>query len=182
MSLRRLGVERIDLFQLHRIDPTVPAAEQFGVLNDLRDEGKVSEVGLSEVEVSDVEAALRIVPVASVQNHYNMAHRSADDLVDFCASHHIGFIPWFPLASGRLSRPDGPLDDMASQLGATVSQVALAWLLRRSPLMLPIPGTSSVSHLEENCAAAAVTLTDEQFSELDGARRSLRRWALTVRR
>lgn len=179
MSLRRLGVERVDLFQLHRIDPTVPAEEQFGVLNDLRNEGKVAEVGLSEVEVCDVEATLRIVPVASVQNQYNVAHRSADDLVDFCVGHQIGFIPWFPLASGRLARPDGSLDEVARQLGTTISQVALAWLLRRSPVMLPIPGTSSVSHLEENCAAAAVTLTDEQFSELDRARRSLRRRALT---
>jgi pyridoxine 4-dehydrogenase len=177
-SLKRLGVEQIDLFQLHRIDPDVPADEQFGLLKALRDEGKVREVGLSEVSVTDIEAAQRIVPVVSVQNHYNIGQRGADDVVDHCAEHQIGFIPWFPLASGNLSRPGGPLDVVAQELGATVSQVGLAWLLRRAPVMLPIPGTSSIAHLEENCAAAALTLTDAQYEELTDARKTLRRWAL----
>lgn len=177
-SLRRLGVERIDLFQLHRVDPGVPADDQFGVLADLRNEGKVAEVGLSEVSVDQVEAAVRIVPVVSVQNQYNIAQRGADAVVDHCESNGIGFIPWFPLASGKLSRPGGPLDTVAHQLGATVSQVCLAWLLRRSPVMLPIPGTSSPEHLDDNCAAAGLTLTDDQYQELTDARKSLRRWAL----
>jgi pyridoxine 4-dehydrogenase len=178
MSLRRLGVERIDLFQLHRIDPAVPAAEQFGLLRDLRNEGKIAEVGLSEVDVADVVAARRVVPIATVQNLYNLANRSAEDLLDYCEQEGIGFIPWFPLASGRLTQAGGPVDDVAVQLGASVPQVSLAWLLRRSPVMLPIPGTSSVAHAEDNCAAAGVQLSDEQFDALDKARRPLRRWAL----
>ncbi len=178
-SLQRLGVERIDLFQLHRVDPAVSADDQFGVLADLRREGKVSEVGLSEVDVADLERALQVVPVVSVQNQYNIAHRGADDVIEFCERRSIGFIPWFPLASGKLARPGGPVDRVAQQLGATASQVCLAWLLRRSPVMLPIPGTASVDHLEENCAAAALSLSDAQFEELVDARKSLRRWALT---
>jgi aryl-alcohol dehydrogenase-like predicted oxidoreductase len=177
-SLKRLGLERIDLFQLHRIDPSVPAADQFGALKELRDEGKVAEVGLSEVSVEQIEVALRVVPVVSVQNQYNVAHRGADDVVDYCEAHQIGFIPWFPLASGKLSRPGGPLAEVAQQLDSTVSQVCLAWLLRRSPIMLPIPGTSSLDHLTENCAAADVRLSDSQFQELTDARKPLRRWAL----
>jgi pyridoxine 4-dehydrogenase len=176
-SLRRLGVERIDLFQLHRVDPAVPAEDQFGLLRDLRAEGKVAEVGLSEVSVAQIEAALQIVPLVSVQNQYNVAQRSAEDVLEFCEQEQIGFIPWFPLASGKLSEPGGPIDQVARELGATVSQVSLAWLLRRSPAMLPIPGTSSLAHLEENCAAAAISLTDEQYEELSGARKKLRRWA-----
>ncbi|MFZ0251982.1 MAG: aldo/keto reductase [Acidimicrobiales bacterium] len=177
-SLRRLGVEQIDLFQLHRVDPDVPAEEQFGLLKELRDAGKVAEVGLSEVSVDQIEAALKIVPVVSVQNLYNVAQRTADDIIEFCEGRQIGFIPWFPLASGKLSRPGGPLDRIASELGATVSQVSLAWLLRRSPVMLPIPGTSSIQHLEENCAAVGLTLTEAQYEELTDARKPLRRWAL----
>jgi aryl-alcohol dehydrogenase-like predicted oxidoreductase len=177
-SLLRLGVERIDLFQLHRVDPDVPAEEQYGVLKALRDEGKVAEVGLSEVSVSQIEDAQKIVPVVSVQNQYNIAQRSADDVVAFCTQQHIGFIPWFPLASGKLAQPGGPLDQVAQQTGATTSQVCLAWLLRASPVMLPIPGTSSLQHLEENCAAADLVLTDAQFQELTDARKPLRRWAL----
>jgi len=177
-SLRRLGVERIDLFQLHRVDPEVPADDQFGVLKELRDAGKVAEVGLSEVSVDQIEAARRTVPVVSVQNQYNIALRGADDVIDHCEQFGIGFIPWFPLASGKLSRPGGPLDQVARASGATISQVCLAWLLRRSPVMLPIPGTSSVEHLEENCGAAQLALTDEQIDELSGARKSLRRWTL----
>jgi pyridoxine 4-dehydrogenase len=177
-SLRRLGVDHIDLFQLHRIDPAVPAADQFGALKELRDAGKVTEVGLSEVGVADIEAARRIVPVVTVQNQYNIAQRGADDVIDYCEEHRIGFIPWFPLGSGKLSRDGGPLDTVAREVGATVSQVSLAWLLRRSPVMLPIPGTSSLSHLEENCAAAGVSLSDQQYETLVDARKPLRRWAL----
>jgi pyridoxine 4-dehydrogenase len=178
-SLVRLGVERIDLFQLHRVDPEVPAAEQYGLLKELRDEGKVAEVGLSEVAVSQIEDAQKIVPVVSVQNQYNIAQRSADDVVDFCGEQGIGFVPWYPLASGKLAQPGGPLDQVARQTGATTSQVCLAWLLRRSPVMLPIPGTSSIEHLEENCAADALVLSDAQYQELTDARKHLRRWALT---
>jgi pyridoxine 4-dehydrogenase len=178
-SLSRLGVERIDLFQLHRIDPDVPAEDQFGTLKELRDEGKVAEVGLSEVKVDQLEAARKVVPAVSVQNHYNIASRTADGLLAYCEAHQIGFIPWFPLASGKLSRPGGPLERVADEVGATVSQVSLAWLLRRSSVMLPIPGTSSTNHLEENCAAASVSLTEDQFQELTGARKELRRWALS---
>jgi aryl-alcohol dehydrogenase-like predicted oxidoreductase len=178
-SLERLGVERIDLFQLHRVDPEVPAAEQYGLLKELRDEGKVAEVGLSEVSVDQIKDAQKIVPVVSVQNQYNIAQRSADDVVDYCQQQQIGFIPWFPLASGKLSQPGGPLDRVAEQTGATTSQICLAWLLRRSPVMLPIPGTSSIEHLEENCAAAGIALSEAQFQELTDARKPLRRWALT---
>jgi pyridoxine 4-dehydrogenase len=177
-SLRRLGVDQIDLFQLHRVDPEVPADEQFGLLRALREEGMVREVGLSEVGVDQIEAAQKIVPIVSVQNQYNLGHRGGEDVVDYAEQHHIGFIPWFPLARGNLSRPEGPLDVVAQELGATVSQVCLAWLLRRSPVMVPIPGTSSVAHLEENCAAAGITLTDTQYEELSDARKSMRRWAL----
>jgi pyridoxine 4-dehydrogenase len=177
-SLTRLGVDHIDLFQLHRIDPNVPAADQFGALKELRDAGKVTEVGLSEVSVADIEAATEIVPVVTVQNQYNIAQRGADDVLDYCESHHIGFIPWFPLASGKLSRDGGPLDTVGQELGATASQVSLAWLLRRSPVMLPIPGTSSVEHLEENCAASAVDLSDAQYAQLVDARKPMRRWAM----
>jgi aryl-alcohol dehydrogenase-like predicted oxidoreductase len=178
-SLRRLGVDQIDLFQLHRVDPHVPADDQFGLLKALRDEGKVREVGLSQVSVEQIEAATRIVPLVSVQNLYNIAQREADDVVDYCEEHQIGFIPWFPLGSGKLSSPGGPLEAVASQLGATVSQVSLAWLLRRSTTMLPIPGTSSVQHLEENCDASNLSLSDDMYSELTDSRRAIRRWAMS---
>ena len=177
-SLRRLGVERIDLFQLHRIDPQVPADDQFATLKELRDEGKVAEVGLSEVSVAEIEAARRVVPIASVQNQYNIGLRGADDVVDHCERNRIGFLPWFPLASGKLARSGGPLDQVAHQLDASTAEVCLAWLLRRSPVILPIPGTSSITHLEENCAAGHLTLTDAQFRELDEARKPLRRWTV----
>jgi pyridoxine 4-dehydrogenase len=179
MSLRRLGVDRIDLFQLHRVDPKVPAAEQYGVLGELRAEGKVAEVGLSEVSVDDIEEARAVVPVASVQNLFNLARRTAEDVLDHCEAAGIGFMPWFPLASGRLAEPGGPLDEVARESGATTSQVALAWLLRRSPVMVPIPGTSSLAHLEENCAAAGLSLSDQQFDTLTEARKSLRRWGMS---
>jgi len=179
MSLRRLGVDRLDLFQLHRIDPKVPAAEQFGVLRELKDEGKVAEVGLSEVSVAEIEAARAVVPIVTVQNLYNLANRAAEDVLAYCEGAGIGFIPWAPLADGRLAVPGGPVDDVVKQTGATVAQVSLAWLLRRSPAMLPIPGTASVAHLEENCRAALLQLSDDQFQELDNARKPLRRWAMS---
>jgi pyridoxine 4-dehydrogenase len=178
-SLRRLGVDQIDLFQLHRIDPDVDADEQFGLLKALRDEGKVREVGLSEVSVAQIEAARSIVPLVSVQNIYNIAQRDYDDVVEYCEQHAIGFIPWYPLGSGKLSAPGGPLESIASDLGATVPQVCLAWLLRRSPVMLPIPGTSSLEHLEENCAAVNVTLSDAAYQELTDSRKAIRRWAMS---
>jgi pyridoxine 4-dehydrogenase len=177
-SLRRLGVDRIDLFQLHRVDPDVDAAEQFGLLRALRDEGKVREVGLSQVSVDQIETARRVVPVVSVQNRYNIADRSADDVLDYCEEHGIGFLPWHPLGSGKLATRGSPLSAVARELGATVPQVGLAWLLRRSPVMIPIPGTASLPHLEENCAAAGLSLSDEQFQELTDARKTIRRWAM----
>lgn len=169
MSLRRLGVERIDLFQLHRVDPKVPAAEQYGLLRDLKNEGLVREVGLSEVSVEQIEAARRIVPIVTVQNRYNLVDRQSEAVLDHCEKNGIGFIPWFPLASGELARPGAAVDRVAKAVGATPSQVALAWLLRRSWVMLPIPGTSSVRHLEENCAAARIQLSQAQFDELSKA-------------
>jgi aryl-alcohol dehydrogenase-like predicted oxidoreductase len=169
MSLRRLGVERIDLFQLHRIDPKVPADDQFGVLRDLQKEGKIRHVGLSEVNVTEIEAARRIVPIATVQNQYNLAYRNSEDVLDYCTRKKIGFIPWFPLATGELAKPHGALTRIARQLGAQPAQVALAWLLKKSPVMLPIPGTSKVKHLEENTAAALLNLDDSTMEELTNA-------------
>lgn len=167
MSMRRLGVDHIDLFQLHRIDPEVPADEQFGLLAQLRDEGKVREVGLSEVTVDEVEAARAVVPVRSVQNRYNLADRKSEDVLELCQASGIGFIPWFPIANAELAGRGGALASAADDLGATWAQVALAWLLERSPVMLPIPGTSSVGHLEENCAAAELVLEDRHRKALD---------------
>jgi len=169
MSLRRLGVERIDLFQLHRIDPKVPADDQFGVLRDLQKEGKIRLVGLSEVNVTEIEAARRIVPIATVQNQYNLAYRNSEDVLDYCTRKNIGFIPWFPLATGDLAKPHGALIRIARQLGARPAQIALAWLLKKSPVMLPIPGTSKVKHLEENTAAALLNLDDSIMKELANA-------------
>jgi pyridoxine 4-dehydrogenase len=166
MSLRRLGVERVDLFQLHRIDPKVPADDQFGVLRDLQKEGKVRHVGLSEVNVAEIETARRIVPIVTVQNQYNLAYRNYEDVVDYCTRENIGFIPWFPLATGDLAKPGGALARIAKRLGAKPAQVALAWLLKKSPVMLPIPGTSKVKHLEENTAAALLDLDDSMMEEL----------------
>jgi len=167
MSLRRLGLECIDLFQLHRIDEKVPAEEQFGVLQELRDEGKVRHVGLSEVTVAEIEAARHVVPIVSVQNLYNLADRRSESVLDFCEAEGIGFIPWSPIAEGTLPKTSAGLARLAEAVGGTPVQVALAWLLRRSPVMLPIPGTSKVSHLEENCAASTIVLSDEQFDELN---------------
>ena len=169
MSLRRLGVERIDLFQLHRIDPKVPADDQFAVLRDLQKEGKIRHVGLSEVNVAEIEAARRVVTVATVQNQYNLAYRNYEGVLDYCTRENIGFIPWFPLATGDLTKPHGALTRIARQLGAQPAQVALAWLLRKTPVMLPIPGTSKVKHLEENTAAALLDLDDSIMEELANA-------------
>ncbi|MFL5541066.1 MAG: aldo/keto reductase [Longimicrobiaceae bacterium] len=172
-SLRRLRVERIGLYQLHRIDPEVPADEQFGVLAELQREGKFLHFGLSETGVAEIEAARRVLPVASVQNRYNLQDRAQwEDVVGWCEREGIAFIPWFPLAAGPLAREGGPVDRIARRLGATPGQVALAWLLRRSPAMLPIPGTSKVAHLEENVAAAGLELDDEAMRELDEASRA----------
>ena len=169
MSLRRLGVERLDLWQLHRIDPDVPAADQFGVMKELQDEGKVRHLGLSEVSVDDVKAAREVIEVVSVQNLYNLGNRQSEDVLQYCEAEGIGFIPWFPVAAGELARPGGLLDEIAAKHEATHAQLALAWLLRRSPVMLPIPGTGSVAHLEENCAAATVELTDDEYEALTAA-------------
>ncbi len=170
-SLRRLKVERIDLYQLHRIDPKVSPEEQFGTLAELREEGKIRHVGLSEVSVEDIERAREIVPISSVQNRYNLTDRRSEDVLDFCEREGIGFIPWFPLATGDLARSGGPLDEIADRHDATPGQIALAWLLMRSPVMLPIPGTSSVEHLDENVGAANVKLEAEEFEELAEAGR-----------
>lgn len=164
-SLKRLRVERIELFQLHRIDPDVPEADQFGTIEDLRREGKVRLVGLSEVDVAAIGRARRTLPIASVQNRYNLADRAWDDVVDYCAREAIAFIPWYPLAAGVLAG-DGPLATVASRSSASPMQVALAWLLARSPAMLPIPGTSNVRHLEENVAAAALRLEPGDLAAL----------------
>ncbi|HEV3188046.1 MAG TPA: aldo/keto reductase [Acidimicrobiales bacterium] len=166
LSLRRLGQESLDLFQLHRIDPKVPADEQFGVLKDLLDEGKVKTLGLSEVTVDEIKAAQKVFPVATVQNLYNLTNRQSEDVLDYCDAQGIGFIPWFPVASGSLARPGGPLDALAKEKGVSVAQLSLAWLLLRSTLMIPIPGTSKVAHLEENVAAKDVELDDDTFKQL----------------
>jgi pyridoxine 4-dehydrogenase len=168
-SLRLLGLERIELFQLHRIDPEVPLADQVGALVDLRAEGKIGRIGLSEVSVPEIEAARAITPIATVQNRYNLSERSAEPVLEYCEREGIGFIPWFPMATGRLARPGGPLQEIADEHDATPAQLALAWLLERSPALLPIPGTSRVAHLEENVAAALIQLTPDQFQRLDAA-------------
>jgi aryl-alcohol dehydrogenase-like predicted oxidoreductase len=169
MSLRRLGVDRIDLFQLHRIDSKFPAEDQIGELAALQQEGKIRHIGLSEVKVEQLEAAQKIVPIASVQNMYNLTVRTAEPLLEACEGQGVGFIPFFPLAAGPLAASDGPLHRIAANHHATPSQLALAWLLKRSPVMLPIPGTSKVAHLEENVAAAEITLADVEFDELSNA-------------
>jgi aryl-alcohol dehydrogenase-like predicted oxidoreductase len=165
-SLKRLRLDRIDLYQLHRIDPRIPAEEPLGALAELREEGKIRNIGLSEVSVEQIQRAQQIVPIVSVQNRYNVTDRDSEDVLDFCEREGIGFIPWFPLATGDLARPAGPLDEIAARHEASPGQVALAWLLWRSPLMLPIPGTSSVEHLVENVAAASLELDEEEFAEL----------------
>lgn len=169
LSLRRLRLERIDLFQLHRIDPHVPAAEQLGVLGELQREGKVRHLGLSEVTVEQLDDARQHIDVATVQNRYNLIDREHQDVLDRCADLDIGFIPWFPVAVGDLARRGGVLDDAATRHDAAPAQLALAWLLHRSSVMLPIPGTSKVAHLEENCAAAQLDLDDDELQALTHA-------------
>ncbi|MEU6745929.1 aldo/keto reductase [Spirillospora sp. NPDC046719] len=169
LSLRHLGLERIDLYQLHRIDAKVPLADQLGELVELQKEGKIRHIGLSEVTVEQLKEARGIAEIVSVQNLYNLVNRKAEDVLDYAEAEDIAFIPWFPIATGELARPGGPLESAAREHGATPSQLALAWLLRRSPVMLPIPGTSRVAHLEENVQAATVTLTDEEYEALTKA-------------
>jgi pyridoxine 4-dehydrogenase len=169
LSLRKLKVDTLDLLQLHRIDPKVDAEEQFGVLRELQDEGKVQALGLSQVSVAELEAASKHFTVSTVQNRYNLTDRSSEDVLRHSEENGIGFIPWAPISAGELAQPGGPLDEAAKRLGATTSQVALAWLLRRSPVMMPIPGTGSVQHLEENMAAADITLDDDTYAELEAA-------------
>ncbi|HEY1764613.1 MAG TPA: aldo/keto reductase [Opitutaceae bacterium] len=166
MSLRRLRLDRIDLYQLHRIDPKVPAAESLGALRDLQSEGKIRHIGLSEVSVAEIEEARKTVAVVSVQNLYNLGNRQSEAVLGHCGKQGLGFIPWFPLAAGEMARPGGALDQAARRHGATVSQLALAWLLHRSPVMLPIPGTSSVAHLEENLGAASLELSVAEWAEI----------------
>jgi aryl-alcohol dehydrogenase-like predicted oxidoreductase len=169
MSLRRLGVDRIDLWQLHRIDPKVDREEQFRTMKARQDAGLVRHLGLSEVSVDDIKAAQEVFEVATVQNLYNLTTRQSEDVLEYCEQQGIGFIPWFPLAAGRLAEPGGPVAEIAEAHGATAGQIALAWLLQRSPVMLPIPGTGSVEHLEENVAAAGITLSDDEFETLNRA-------------
>jgi aryl-alcohol dehydrogenase-like predicted oxidoreductase len=166
MSLRRLRVECIDLYQLHRIDPKVPADETLGMLKKLKDAGKIRHIGLSEVTVEEIARARKVVPIVSVQNLYNLSNVKSADVVKYCAENGLGFIPWFPLAAGEIAKPGGRLDRLAKQHGATVSQLALAWLLQTSPVILPIPGTSSIAHLKENVGAAKLRLSPAELLEI----------------
>ena len=167
LSLRRLGVEQLELWQLHRIDAKVDREEQFGVMAEMQKEGLIKHLGLSEVSVEDIKAASEHFEVATVQNLYNLVNRKSEDVLDYCEEKSIGFIPWYPLAAGDLADEGSVLDEIAKRLDATPSQIALAWVLRRSPVMLPIPGTSSAEHLEENMKAAGLELSDEDFQQLD---------------
>jgi aryl-alcohol dehydrogenase-like predicted oxidoreductase len=169
MSLRRLKLERIDLWQLHRIDPKVPVEESLGAIKKLQEQGKIRHVGLSEVKPHEIDQARKVVEIVSVQNQYNLSDRQHEDVVEYCTKHKLAFIPWFPVASGKLAKPGGKLDAVAKRHGATVSQLSIAWLLHHSPVMLPIPGTSSVAHLEENIAAASVKLSDAEWKEIEDA-------------
>ena len=166
-SRRRLGVEQIGLWQLHRIDPATPRDEQFGAIRSLLDDGVIRHAGLSEVSIADIEAASKVFKVATVQNRYNMVDRTSEDVLDYCARHGIGFIPWAPLAAGDLAKPGSLLDTIAARHGVSPGQLALAWMLKRSPVMLPIPGTSKVAHLEQNVGAADIALSDDEFASLD---------------
>ena len=166
MSLRRLDVEQIGLYQLHRFDAQVPVEDSLGALQELQDAGKIKHIGISEVTVAEIEQARKVVDVASVQNLYNLGNRQSEKVLAYCETEGIGFMPWFPVAAGELAKPGGILDEIAAEHHATHAQLALAWLLRRSPVMLPIPGTGSIAHLEENCAAAQVELTDTEYDAL----------------
>lgn len=168
MSLRRLDVERIDLYQLHRVDREVPLEDQLGALAELRDEGKIHHLGLSEVDVDTLREARAITDIVSVQNLFNLTDRSAQDVLEECEREGLGFLPWFPIATGELAKEGGPLDALSEETGATAAQLALAWLLHTSPVVLPIPGTKTLAHLEDNVAAAQVELTDDQRAALDG--------------
>jgi len=169
-SLRRLRLDRIDLYQLHRIDPKVPAEDQLGTLKDLQAQGKIKHIGLSEVDLKQLQHARTVVDVVTVQNRYSLADRGSDEVLDYCDQHNIGFIPWFPLAAGRLTGENSPVQRLAAQRRVTPSQIALAWLLARSRVVLPIPGTSNVDHLEENVAAAGLKLDDSELRELQSVR------------
>jgi pyridoxine 4-dehydrogenase len=167
MSLRRLKLERIDLWQLHRIDPKVAVEESLGVIKKMQEQGKIRHVGLSEVKPHEIDQARKVVDIVSVQNLYNIGDRNHEDVVEYCTKHGLAFIPWFPVAAGKLTQPGGKLDGAAKRHGATLSQLSIAWLLHRSPVMLPIPGTSSVEHLEENVAAAGIELSDAEWKEIE---------------
>ena len=169
MSLRRLKVDRIDLYQLHRIDPRVPVEESLGELRKMQEEGKIHHIGVSETSVAEIEQARKIARIVSVQNKYNITDRAHEDVVDYCEKNKLVFIPWFPLAAGSLTRPGGVLDNLAKAHNVTTSEIAIAWLLRRSPVMLPIPGTSKVKHLEENVASAELKLSDSEWKSLEEA-------------
>lgn len=171
LSLRRLKVERLDLWQLHRIDPKVPVEESLGVIKRLQEQGKIRHVGLSEVKPYEIDKARKVIDIVSVQNLYNLGDRQHEDVVEYCTKHNIAFIPWFPVASGKLAKPGGKLDASAKAHGATVSQLSLAWLLQRSPVMLPIPGTTSVEHLEENIAASDVKLSASEWKAIEDSAR-----------
>src|ERR1700743_406545 len=167
MSLRRLKVERIDLYQLHRVDPQVPVEESLGALKEFQDAGKIRHIGLSEVSPEEIERAHKTVKIVSVQNQYNLSDRQHEKALKYCEQHKLAFIPWFPVAAGKLAKAGGPLDKAAEQHQATVAQLSLAWLLHHSPVMLPIPGTSSVKHLEENTAAASLKLSEQEWKEIE---------------
>jgi aryl-alcohol dehydrogenase-like predicted oxidoreductase len=167
MSLRRLRLERIDLYQLHRIDPKVPVEESLGALKTLQEAGKIRHIGLSEVSPEEIERAQKSVRIVSVQNKYNITDRAHENALRFCEQHNLGFIPWFPIAAGKLTQPNGPLSEPAKKHNVSLSQLSIAWLLHRSKVMLPIPGTSSVAHLEENVASAGIHLSDEEWAQIE---------------
>jgi len=171
MSLRWLKKDTLDLWQLHRIDPKVPVEESLGAIKNLQTQGKIRFVGLSEVSVAEIEQARKVIDIVSVQNEYNITNRKSEAVLDYCTKHNIAFIPWFPVASGKLAQPGGKLDQLAKKHNATTSQLSLAWLLHRSPVILPIPGTSSVDHLEENIKAADIALSDAEWKDLEAAAR-----------
>ena len=169
MSLRRLKLERIELYQLHRIDPEVPVAESLGALKEMQKAGKIRHIGLSEVSPAEIDEASKTVKIVSVQNQYNLSDRKHEKVLQYCEEHNLAFIPWFPVASGKLANPGGPLDQIAKQNNATVAQLSLAWLLHHSPVLVPIPGTSSVKHLEENMGAAKLRLSPEGWTPIESA-------------
>jgi len=169
LSLRFLKKDALELWQLHRIDPKVPVEESLGAIKKLQEQGKIRHVGLSEVNVAEIEQARKVIEIVSVQNEYNIGNRKSEDVLEYCDKNNIAFIPWFPVASGKLAQPGGKLDTAAKKHNATVSQLSLAWLLHRSPVMLPIPGTSSVAHLEENVKAQDVELSDQEWAEIEAS-------------